>query len=83
MNTQQLKKLIAEEIHRIKENGPAVAPSKPKTAPGVKPPKEKPKVRRPLTPPKEAPKTRPKAEGKINENEEQIVNQIVKRFKSK
>lgn len=83
MNKALLKKIIAEEIQKIREGDTITAPSKPKTAPGIKPPKEKPKVRRPLTPPKEAPKTNPKAESKIQENEQQTINKIVKRFKSK
>lgn len=83
MNLPKLKYLIRETIRQVKENGPAVAPSKPKpgTKPGTKP--EKPTKRRPLTPPKTAPQTSPKAEGKVNENERDILNKIVKRFKSR
>jgi hypothetical protein len=75
-----LKKYLAEnpllKDENLEENQPA--PAKPErgteTAPGTKPTTPK---RRTLTPPKEAPETRPKA---MNENEEEIVNQIVKKY---
>ena len=89
MQISQLKWLIREQIRSIKENN-APVPSKPKDKPQVHPgTPEKPKKRRPLTPPKDAPNTRPKAEsnckcgGEVNENEQEIVNKITQRFKSK
>lgn len=82
MKINQLKKLIVEAI---KEYGEAPAKTKPNREPGIAEPGTKPSnppKRRTLEPPKEAPKTKPKAENKVNENEKQIINKIVQRYKS-
>jgi hypothetical protein len=80
MNKIQLKETIREIITKVlNENAPA--PSKPSTSPGpaVAPgkPGEKPKPRRPLGNPDVKPK--PKA----SMNEDEMLNKIVARFKSK
>ena len=80
MNQSLLKETIREIITKVlNENAPA--PSKPSTSPGpaVAPgkPGEKPKPRRPLGNPDVKPK--PKA----SMNEDEMLNKIVKRFKSK
>ena len=82
MTHTELKQAIREVIEKVLAEGPATAPSKPETNPGpaVAPgkPGEKPKPRRPLGNPEVKPK--PKAEGL---NEEEMLNKIVARFKSK
>jgi hypothetical protein len=87
MKLNELKVLIKEELKRIlKENQPATAPSKPAEKPGVKEPPAKspgkPKPRRPFEP-KPGANPNPKAQGKMNENEKKIVDDIVKRFRDK
>lgn len=81
MKLTELRRLIVEAIKAYEP-----APAKPDRKPGIAEPPTKPNTpapkRRTLTPPKEAPKTKPKAEGKVNENEKQILNKIVNRFKS-
>ena len=78
MNQSLLRETIREIITKVlNENSPA--PSKPKTEPTVAPGKpgtDKPKPRRPLGNPDVKPK--PKAM-----NEEEMLNKIVARFKSK
>ena len=82
MNKNKLKEMIREIVDRVlDENAPA--PSKPKPSPGPavapgKPDTGKPKPRRPLGNPTTAPKIAPKAM-----NEEEMLNKIVARFKSK
>lgn len=81
MKNFDLKKYLAKnpllQEENLEENQPA--PAKPdkdtETLPGTKPTTPK---RRTLTPPKEAPETRPKA--KMNENDEEIINKIVKKY---
>jgi hypothetical protein len=75
---EALRTLIRKELN---ENQPA--PSKPQTSPTIKPgkPGEKPGPRRPLIKPNIKPK--PKAKKEMNENEKDVMNKIVKRFKSK
>lgn len=80
MNKNKLKEMIREIVDRVlAENQPA--PSKPKPSPGPavapgKPDTGKPKPRRPLGNPEVKPN--PKAM-----NEEEILQKIVARFKSK
>lgn len=80
MKINELRKAIRETIEKVlSENQPATAPSKPKTEPTVAPGKPgtgKPKPRRPLGNPEVKPA--PKAM-----NEEEMLNKIVARFKSK
>jgi hypothetical protein len=81
MKIKDLKEVIRETINKVlAENAPA--PSKPKPSPGPavapgKPSTDKPKPRRPLGNPevKPAPKARM--------NEEEMLQKIVARFKSK
>jgi len=81
MNKNKLQEMIRELISKVlNENAPA--PSKPKPSPGPavapgKPSTDKPKPRRPLGNPdvKPAPKARM--------NEEEMLQKIVARFKSK
>jgi hypothetical protein len=82
MNKNKLQEIIREVIGKVLAEGPATAPSKPSTSPGPavapgKPGTGKPKPRRPLGNPEVKPK--PKA----SMNEEEMVDKIVKRFKSK
>jgi len=80
MNKNKLKEMIREIVDRVlAENAPA--PSKPKPSPGPaiapgKPDTGKPKPRRPLGNPEVKPN--PKAM-----NEEEMLQKIVARFKSK
>ena len=80
MNKNKLKEIIREIVDRVlNENAPA--PSKPKPSPGPavapgKPDTGKPKPRRPLGNPEVKPA--PKAM-----NEEEMLQKIVARFKSK
>jgi hypothetical protein len=82
MDKNKLKEIIREIVDKVlAENAPA--PSKPKEKPGPevapgKPDTGKPKPRRPLGNPTTAPKIAPKAM-----NEEEMLNKIVARFKSK
>lgn len=80
MTHTELKQAIREVIEKVLAEGPATAPSKPNTNPGpaVAPgkPGEKPGPRRPLGNPEVKPK--PKAM-----NEEEMIDKIVARFKSK
>jgi hypothetical protein len=82
MKLRELKSFIREAVRKsLAENQPATAPSKPATQPTIHPGKpgtDKPKPRRPLGNPDVKPK--PKA---ITENEQDIVNKIVQRMKSK
>jgi hypothetical protein len=84
MDKNKLKEIIREIVDKVlAENAPA--PAKPKEKPGPevapgKPDTGKPKPRRPLGNPTTAPKVSPKAEGL---NEEEMLNKIVARFKSK
>lgn len=82
MKLQELKNLIQEELKKaLKENQPATAPSPGTKEPGVK---EKPgTTKKPKTPfqPKPGVKPRPKQQGKMNENEQEIVKKIVGRFR--
>ena len=84
MDKNKLKEIIREIVDKVlAENAPA--PAKPKEKPGPevapgKPDTGKPKPRRPLGNPTTAPKVSPKAEGL---NEEEMLNKIVQRFKSK
>ena len=87
MKLNELKALIKEELKRVlNENKPATAPSKPAEKPGVKEPPAKspgkPKPSRPFKP-KPGANPNPKAKGNMNENEKKIVDDIVKRFRSK
>lgn len=77
-NTTQVLKEVLKRL--VKENQPAPAPSKPDTKPTTAPGKpgtDRPKPRRPLGNPDVKPK--PKA----IMSEEEVVDKIVKRFKSK
>jgi len=77
-NTTQVLKEVLKRL--VKENQPAPAPSKPDTKPTTAPGKpgtDRPKPRRPLGNPDVKPK--PKAVM----SEEEVVDKIVKRFKSK
>ena len=79
MKTSDLKQIIKEVLM---ENQPKVAPSRPQPTTIPRPdtkPEPKPK-RRTLTPPIEAPTTKPKAEGVIKENEQDVANKIAQRF---
>jgi hypothetical protein len=82
MKLRELKSFIREAVKKsLAENQPAIAPSKPATQPTIHPGKpgtDKPKPRRPLGNPGVKPK--PKA---MTENEQDIVNKIVQRMKSK
>jgi polyhydroxyalkanoate synthesis regulator phasin len=87
MKLNELKALIKEELKKVlNENQPATAPSKPVKKPGVKEPPAKspgkPKPSRPFKP-KPGADPNPKAQGKMNENEKKIVDDIVKRFRDK
>lgn len=83
MDKNKLKEIIREIVDKVlAENAPA--PSEPKEKPGPKvapgkPDTGKPKPRRPLGNPTTAPKIAPKAGLK----EEEMLNKIVARFKSK
>lgn len=87
MKLNELKALIKKELKKVlNENQPATAPSKPVKNPGVKEPPAKspgkPKPSRPFKP-KPGANPNPKAQGKMNENEKKIVDDIVKRFRDK
>ena len=87
MNKNILRHLIKEELKRaLNENKPATAPSKPAEKPGVKEPPAKspgkPKPSRTFKP-RPGADPNPKAKGNMNENEKKIVDDIVKRFRSK
>ncbi len=76
---ETLRNIIRREL---KEN--SAAPSKPETRPGPaihpgKPGTDKPKPRRPLG----NPEVKPKPKASLNEEEDELVNKIVARFKSK
>jgi hypothetical protein len=81
MKAQDLKKIIREIVDKVlAENSPSTAPSKPSPGPAVAPGKPdtgKPKPRRPLGNPDVKPA--PKAGLK----EEEMLQKIVARFKSK
>lgn len=81
MKTPNATQVLKEVLKRlVKENQPATAPSKPDTKPTTAPGKpgtDRPKPRRPLGNPDVKPK--PKAVM----SEEEVVDKIVKRFKSK
>jgi hypothetical protein len=81
MKIQELKKLIQEELKKVlKENQPAVAPKPGTKEPGTKEPGTKEKPKTPFQP-KPGVKPRPKQQGKMNENEQEIVKKIVGRFR--
>lgn len=84
MKKSQLKEMVREILYKVLEEGnPTTAPSKPKTEPAVHPGKPdtgKPAPRRPLG----NPNVQPEPKAKIKKlNEEEIIDKIVKRFKSK
>lgn len=83
MKLNELKQLIRKAIKEtLQENQPATAPSKPKEKPTVAPGKPdtgKPKPRRPLG----NPEVKPAPKAKKTMNEEEMLQRIVKRFKSK
>jgi hypothetical protein len=80
MKKSTLKKLIKEEIKAIlKENQPAVAPTKPGTKEKEETDVEPKRKRRTLAPPSESPNTRPKA--LMKEEEKELVSKIAQRFK--
>jgi hypothetical protein len=85
MQVNKLKEAIKAAIDKVlSENAPATAPSKPKPSPGPavapgKPSTDKPKPRRPLGNPNVDPN--PKAKKAMNE--EEMLQKIVARFKSK
>ena len=88
MKKSDLKKIIREEIKTaLRENQPAPKPSpspRPSPGPGVHPGKpgtEKPKPRRPFEP-RPGVNPKPKMED-INETEQDIINKIINRYKSK
>jgi len=68
------------EIIRLMLENEIITQPKPKVKPTTKP--EPKPVRRPLTPGKHVPKTAPKAEGKVNENEQGLIDKITQRYKS-
>lgn len=77
-------KIEATHTVGLNERSTAPAPTKPAPGPKIAPgkPTTKPdKPRRPLGNPNVDPK--PKAKGKMNESEKEIVNKIVNRFKSR
>jgi hypothetical protein len=82
MKRKELKQIIKEVLS---ENQPQISPKRQAperetiTKPETDTPERKPK-RRTLAPPTEAPSTKPKAEGVIKENEEDIANKIAQRF---
>lgn len=82
MKRTELKQIIKEVLL---ENNPQVAPKRQAperetiTKPETDTPERKPK-RRTLTPPEHSPETRPKAEGVIKENEQDIAQKIASRF---
>jgi hypothetical protein len=78
MTKKQLLEIIRSVIKQeLLENKPAVAPTKPGTKPTTPAKPDKQKPRRPLGNP--AVKPQPKAKM----NEEEVLNKIVARFKSK
>ena len=85
MNKNKLKEMIREIVDRVlAENAPAPSKPKPSEKPGPavapgKPDTGKPKPRRPLGNPNVDPN--PKAKKAMNE--EEMLNKIVARFKSK
>lgn len=88
MKLNDLKALIKEELKRVlNENKPTTAPSEPAEKPGVKePPVKSPGKPKPSGPFKPKPGANPKPKMKskqMNENEKKIVDDIVKRFRSK
>jgi hypothetical protein len=84
MKITELRAAIRESIKRVLAEGPATAPSQPKPSPGPavapgKPGTDKPKPRRPLG----NPDVKPKPKAKTKMNEEEMLQKIVQRFKSK
>jgi hypothetical protein len=78
MKISELRSFIKETIKQIKENQPATAPTKPTIAPS-KPGTDKPKPRRPLG----NPNVQPKPKANMSESEQDMINKIVQRYKSK
>lgn len=80
MKKSELRQLVKEAILESNPQPQRVSPDRETiTKPETDTPERKPK-RRTLTPPTEAPNTKPKAEGVIKENEQDITNKIVQRF---
>jgi len=78
MKRSELKQIIKEVVRSTQPQ--RVAPERETIVkPETDTPERKPK-RRTLTPPTEAPSTRPKAEGVIKENEQDIAQKIADRF---
>jgi len=88
------KQAIVEVLKRIMkkaivENAPIKAPEKPKTEPGTKErpttPQEPKKPRRNPGAPDKKPETIPHkaSKGKVTMNEDEMINKIVSRYKSK
>lgn len=78
MKKSEIRQIVKEVLS---ENQPQrVTPERETiTKPETDTPERKPK-RRTLTPPTEAPNTKPKAEGVIKENEQDVANKIAQRF---
>jgi len=77
MKISEFKAHIKETLKQIKENQPATAPTKPTVAPS-KPGTKKP-IRRPLG----NPNVQPKPKATMSENEQDVIDKIVQRYKSK
>jgi hypothetical protein len=78
MKISEFKSFIKGTLKQIKENQPATAPTKPTVAPS-KPGTDKPKPRRPLG----NPNVQPKPKATMSENEQDVIDKIVQRYKSK
>jgi len=80
MKKSELRQLVKEAILESNPQPQRVSPDRETiTKPETDTPERKPK-RRTLTPPTEAPNTKPKAEGVIKENEQQISDKIAQRY---
>lgn len=78
MKKSELRNIIKEVVRSTQPQ--RVAPERETiTKPDTDTPSRKPK-RRTLTPPVESPTTRPKAEGVIKENEQDIAQKIASRY---
>lgn len=78
MKRSELKEIIKEVVRGTQPQ--RVAPERETIVkPETDTPERKPK-RRTLTPPEHSPETRPKAEGVIKENEQDIAQKIADRF---
>jgi hypothetical protein len=76
MKLRELKNMIREAVRKVKENKPATAPTKPGTI-------KKPGTGKPVFVPKPGANPRPKQRtGEMNENEQEIVKNIVGRFRN-